>query len=226
VHHYGKLSDDRTYSKTTLYQAIVPGIAIGCDGPIESVALFTSVPLDRVKTLALDTSSRTSVALARILCARHYGIGPEMRPMPQDPAGMLRACDAAVVIGDAALLFDAAAAGVEKIDLGVAWRDFTGLPFVFAFWAGRPGAVTAVDVAALQAARDRGVAAADEVAAEFFRQQPESVALGARYLRDNVKYGFTEREIAGVARFYDEAVGLGLAPAFREVRFFRDDDGH
>jgi chorismate dehydratase len=205
---------------------IVPGIAIGCDGAIESVAIFTAKPLERVKTLALDTSSRTSVALARILCARHYGIAPDMRPMPQDPAEMLRACDAAVVIGDAALLFDAAAAGVEKIDLGVAWRDFTGLPFVFAFWAGRPGAVSDSDVEALQAARDRGVAAADEVASAFFGGRPAFAALGARYLRDNVKYGFPDRAIAGATRFFREAVGLGLAPAFRDVRFYRDDDGH
>jgi chorismate dehydratase len=199
---------------------IVPGIAIGCEGAIDSVAVFTSKPIDRVRTLALDTSSRTSVALARILCARHYGIAPEMRPMPQDPVEMLRACDAAVVIGDAALVFDAQAAGVGKIDLGLAWRDFTGLPFVFAFWAGRPGAVNDADVAVLQAARDGGVAAADTVASGFFRDRPEFAGLGARYLRDNVKYGFSDSAIAGAIRFFREAVELGLAPAFRDLRFY------
>jgi chorismate dehydratase len=199
---------------------VVPGIAIGCDGAIDSVAIFSSKPIDQVRTLALDTSSRTSVALARILCARHYQIAPEMRPMAQDPEAMLAACDAAVVIGDAALLFDAGLAGVDKLDLGVAWREYTGLPFVFAFWAGRPGVVTTDDVTALQAARDAGVASADVVAAEFFADRREFAALGARYLRDNVKYGFPERAIAGVTRFYREAVELGLAPALRDVRFY------
>lgn len=199
---------------------VVPGVAIGCDGPIASVALFTSKPLDRVSTLALDTTSRTSVALARILCARHFQIAPAMRPMAQDPDAMLRACDAAIVIGDAALLFDAGRAGVQKLDLGQAWRDYTGLPFVFAFWAGRPGALGDGDVEALQAARDRGVAAAGDVASAFFAGRPDLVDLGARYLRDNVKYGLSDRAIAGLTRFYREAVELGLAPAVRDVRFY------
>jgi hypothetical protein len=94
------------------------------------------------------------------------------------------------------------------------------LPFVFAFWAGRPGVVTADDVAALQSARDAGVASADDVATAFFTDRPEFAALGARYLRDNVKYGFNERAIAGVTRFYREAVELGLAPALRDLRFY------
>ncbi len=200
--------------------SVVPGVAIGCDGAIDSVALFTSKPLDQVSTLALDTTSRTSVALAQILCARHFQIAPAMRPMAQDPDAMLRACDAAIVIGDAALLFDAGRAGVQKLDLGEAWRDYTGLPFVFAFWAGRPAVLGEADVAALQAARDRGVEAAGDVAAAFFADRPALAALGARYLRDNVKYGLSDRAIAGVTRFYREAVELGLAPAFRDVRFY------
>jgi predicted solute-binding protein len=125
-----------------------------------------------------------------------------------------------VVIGDAALLFDFEAAGAQKIDLGLAWRDFTGLPFVFAFWAGRPGAVSGDDVAALQTARDAGVAASEAVSAAFFPGRPDHAARGARYLRDNVKYGYCDREIAGTVRFYREAVELGLAPAFRDVRFY------
>ena len=200
--------------------SVVPDIAIGCDGPIESVAIFSTTPIERVRTLALDATSRTSVTLAQVLCARHFGIGPEMRAMPQDPAAMLQACDAAVVIGDAALFFDHEAAGAEKLDLGHAWQAYTGLPFVFAFWAGRPGGVASGDIDFLRAARDAAVAAPDVVSAAFFPADPVRAARGTRYLRDNVKYGLSDRQIEGTTRFFREAAELGLVPAFRDLRFY------
>ncbi len=199
---------------------IVPGVAIGCDGPVASVAIFARVPIADVRTLALDTASRTSVALARILCHGYFGVAPAFRPMRQDPRAMLDACEAAVVIGDAALTFDHTAAGALKLDLGEAWRDFTGLPFVFAFWAGWPGAAVLDDVRALQDARDAAVADPDGVAARFFPADQALAALGARYLRDNVKYGFSDRQVAGVERFYREAAALGLVPGLRDLRFY------
>jgi predicted solute-binding protein len=133
---------------------------------------------------------------------------------------MLRECDAAVVIGDAALFFDHAAAGVDKIDLGEAWLALTGLPFVFAFWAGRPGSVTSDDVCALQAARDEAVASPEAVASRFFPDDAAFAARGARYLRDNVKYGFSDRQLQGVNRFYREAADLSLVPTYREPVFY------
>lgn len=200
--------------------SVVPGVAIGCDGPVESVAIFTRTPLERARTLALDASSRTSVVLARVLCDRYFGIGPDMRPMPQDPAAMLQACDAAVVIGDAALFFDHDAAGVQKVDLGASWQAYTGLPFVFAFWAGRPGAVQPADVLALQAARDAAVADPEAVSSAFFAGEQARAVRGAQYLRDNVKYGFADRYIEGTVRFYREATSLGLVPAVRDLQFY------
>jgi chorismate dehydratase len=193
----------------------VPGVAIGSDGPVASVAVFSRLPLDRVRTVALDASSRTSVALFRILCARHFGIAPDVHVMAPDPAAMLGACDAALLIGDVALFFDHRRAGVEKTDLGLAWQSFTGLPFVYAFWFGRPGLLTAGDAEALASACRDGVANADAVAAQHFPDDPVRAGIGARYLRDNVDFGFGERELAGLTRFYREAADLGLVPAFR-----------
>jgi len=197
----------------------VPGVAIGSDGAIASVAVYSRVPMERVRTVALDASSRTSVALFRILCARHFGIAPQMRVMAPDPEAMLAACDAALLIGDVALLFDHDAAGVQKIDLGLAWQAFAGLPFVYAFWFGRPGLLTAGDVTMLGEACRNGVAHANEVAAQHFPGDADRAAIGARYLRDNVDFGFGERELAGLTRFYREAADLGLVPAFREPQF-------
>jgi chorismate dehydratase len=197
----------------------VPGVAIGSNGAIASVALYSRVPMERVRTVALDASSRTSVALFRILCARHVGIAPQMREMAPDPEAMLAACDAALLIGDIALLFDHETAGVQKTDLGLAWQAFTGLPFVYAFWFGRPGLLTADDVTRLGEACRDGVAHADEVAAQHFPGDAARAAIGARYLRDNVDFGFGERELAGLTRFYREAADLGLVPEFREPQF-------
>ena len=199
----------------------VPGVAIGSDGPVASVALFSRQPVDRVRTVALDASSRTSVALFAVLCARHFGIAPEVRVMPPDPTRMLEACDAALLIGDVALLFDHAAAGVQKTDLGLAWKTYAGLPFVYAFWFGRPGLLTLADVATLRDACLGGVEHAEDVARRHFPGDPARAAIGARYLRDNVEFGFAERELAGLTRFYRDAADLGLVPAFREPEFCR-----
>ena len=206
------------YLRADSYVA-VPGVAIGSDGPVASVAVFSHQPIDRVRTVALDASSRTSVALFTVLCARHFGIAPDVRVMPPEPARMLEACDAALLIGDVALLFDHEGAGVQKTDLGLAWKAYCGLPFVYAFWFGRPGLLTAGDVAALGDACRLGVEHADEVARQHFPGDPVRAAIGARYLRDNVDFGFAERELAGLTRFYRDAEDLGLVPGFREPRF-------
>ena len=96
----------------------------------------------------------------------------------------------------------------------------TGLPFVWAFWAGRAGAVGNEDVAALQASRDVGVKQLATVAREYFRDEPQHHELGARYLRDNIKYDFGEREAAGLAEFYRYASEIGIAPGHHVLRFF------
>lgn len=199
---------------------VVPDVAIGSDGPVRSVAVFTTVPIERVRTLALDTSSRTSVALTRILCARHWGISPVFTPAAPDVRAMLHGADAALVIGDPALVIDPDALGATKLDLGEAWRAMTGLPFVYAVWAGRSGAVDEEQVAALQAARALGERDAAAIAREVAAGDAavEQRALG--YLRDTLKYGLGAREIAGLEQFHALAVAVGVAPAVRPLGFF------
>ena len=199
---------------------IVPDIAIGSDGPVASVAVFTRVPIEKIATLALDISSRTSVALTRILCARKWSVRPKLTPAEPDVRAMLARADAALVIGDPALDIDAAALGVEKIDLGSEWKALIGLPFVYAMWTGRDGAVTPTHVAELQAARDRGVAAVAEIAARVEPADAGRRARTERYLRDNLKYPLTEREIAGLRRFHELAAEQGLVPGLRPLKFY------
>ena len=199
---------------------IVPGIAIGSDGPVSSVAVFSKVPVGQIRTLALDISSRTSVALTRILCARKWHVTPKLTPGDPDLRTMLSRADAALVIGDPALDIDPGAFAVSKIDLGSEWKALTGLPFVYAMWTGRDGAVAAEHIDALQAARDFGVAAIPEIAARVGGTDPKRVARVEQYLRDNLKYPLGDREIAGLRRFHELAVEQGLAPGLRELKFY------
>jgi chorismate dehydratase len=200
---------------------IVPDLAIASRGPVASVALFTTRPMPDVRSIVMDTSSRTSVALVRVLCARLFKIDPAIETHSPDLSAMLERGDAALIIGDKALVWNGSAEReIQKIDLGEAWTSMTGLPFVWAFWAGRAGALTAGDVAALQAARDAGVSHSDAVAREYFRDAPEHHELGARYLRDNIKYYLGADERAGLELFYRYAAEIGVAPGNQTVRFY------
>lgn len=207
------------YARAGEYR-IVPGCSISSLGEVASVALFTRIPVDRVRSVAADTSSRTSVALLQILCARRFGVEPEFRPMPPDPMEMLARCDAALIIGDAALFLDHDALGAAKIDLGIEWRELTGLPFVWAFWAGRAGAADAEVVRRLNRARDEGTRYLEEIGLEYSPGDQRRAEIGARYLRDNMRYGFGGPEQAAIAAFYREAAALGLAPATAAPVFF------
>jgi chorismate dehydratase len=193
--------------------AIVPGPAIGCRGAVASVALFTRVPIQAIRTIALDTSSRASVALLRVLCARHFGITPRFVDAPPDLPTMLAGADAGLLIGDPAL--DAAwqPLGAEKIDLGEAWWAMTGLPFVFAVWAARPGVITVAQALRLRAARDQGLTRIDEIAAAHAGGDARRHAAAAAYLRDRIRYDLDEEAVRGLTRYLDLATELGLAPA-------------
>jgi chorismate dehydratase len=198
---------------------IVPGLAITSRGPVASVAMYTRRDPKDVRTIAMDTSSRTSVALVTVILHRVFGVRPQAAPTAPDLDRMLAGADAALIIGDNALLLDHEAAGVTKVDLGEVWTGSTGLPFVYAFWTGREAAVTAEDVAALQRALADGERHPDEIGRAYF-SEPARQALAARYLRDNIKYHFGADERAGVELFYRYAAELGLVPSAGELRFY------
>jgi chorismate dehydratase len=197
---------------------IVPGMAIISDGPVASVALFTAHPIDQLRSIAVDTSSRTSTALLRVLCVEAFGIDPEFVPMAPSIDEMLKQCDAALVIGDPALYMNHEAAGLTKVDLGEEWTKLTALPFVWAFWAGRPGVLSPAALAALVQARDAGVAASEAIASAYCG--PERRALGVAYLRDNIRYTFDGRAAAGLREFYELAQNHEVVDGARAPVFF------
>jgi len=199
---------------------VVPGIGVVSDGAVGSVAMFTRVPVPDIRSVALDTSSRTSVALIKVLCARHFRIAPVFVSAGPDLAAMVAEADAALLIGEPALLAPHQALGLQKIDLGAAWKAMTGMPFVYAFWAGTPGILAPADIRVLQAARDEGRRESDDVAAQYFAGDPEKQALGAAYLRECIRYHVGEREGAALGRFFALAAQIGAAPPTRPLRFY------
>jgi chorismate dehydratase len=197
---------------------IVGGMGIVSDGPVASVALFSSKTIGEIRSIAVDTSSRTSTALLRVLCRESFGIEPEFVPMPPTIEPMLDRCDAALVIGDPALYLDHQAATLNKTDLGQEWKSLTGLPFVWAFWSGRPGVLPAAALAALHEARDAGVAASDEIADAYCG--PERAALCRAYLRDNIRYVLDESAAAGLRKYYELAAKHGVIEQVRPAVFY------
>lgn len=207
--------------------AIVPDLAIASSGPVASVALYTTRPIGEVRSIALDTSSRTSVALVAVLCRQVFRITPRMERLGPALPQMLADADAALIIGDIALLQEGGMVDVggqptrvEKIDLGEVWTRATGLPFVYAFWAGPAGGVAPKVVDRLQQARDLGVANAEVIGRGYFDGSPAHQALGARYLRDNIKYGLGTEERRGLELFYRYAAEAGVVESAAFARFF------
>lgn len=201
---------------------IVPDIAVASTGPVASVALFTDRPATALRSIAVDASSRTAVALLRVLCAEWFDIEPTLVTLRPDLDAMLKRCDAALLIGDRALYQEHETNGLDKVDLGEEWVAMTGLPFVWAVWAGRPDVVTADHVKALTAARDAGVEALDAVADAFAPEDAdeEQRAVARTYLHDNVSFALDERGREGLKRFYKAASDLQIIPTVHPVKFF------
>lgn len=196
--------------------AIVPGIAIASRGPVRSVCLFHRGPIEAVRRVALDTSSRASAGLVRVLLHARLGRDPEYLPMAPGLDAMLAAADAALLIGDPAL---DAESDVARLDLGEEWTRLTGLPFVYAFWAGPQGVVSPEGVRTLQAALADGQGALGAIAARHARGDATRAATYEAYLRDNIVYRLGEAERAGLLEFLRRAKALGLVPAVPELRF-------
>lgn len=199
---------------------IVPGACIGSEGPVDSVAVFSRKPMRDVRSIALDTSSRTSAALTRILCSRAWHITPVFIPHAPDLEAMLASADAALLIGDPALFLDHRGFGVEKTDLGTAWTSLTGLPFVWAFWSGPASGADATVVHRLHQARDEGVAATDAIADAYCAGDPPRQAVARRYLREHMRYELGARAMEGLRAYYREAHALGLIGREPSIDFF------
>ncbi len=200
---------------------LLADLAVGSDGPVLSVNLVSTLPpggLDG-RRVALGSTSRTGVLLAQMLLGERYGVAPRYFHCPPDLTQMLLEADAGVVIGDVALraLYEAPRRGLSVIDLGQEWRDWTGLPMVFAVWAVRrdfatdhPGLVKDVHEAFLRS-RDLCLSELDEVAEAAARWEPFDAATLASYFR-TLDFSLADRQVAGLREFAARAARLGEVP--------------
>ncbi|MGO9834559.1 MAG: cyclic dehypoxanthinyl futalosine synthase [Polyangiaceae bacterium] len=203
---------------------LVRGCAVGARGAVRSVVLVGDRPIDSLEELAVDLSSRTSVVLARlVLRARNAGREPRLfGSTPREAIAGVGGARGALVIGDPALEIEGRFA--HSLDLGLAWWELTGLPFVFAAWGGRKGALSTDDERLLQNARQEGLARRDAIADAHAERTGRPSAPLRSYLHDAVRYDLGDEERRGLERFYDDAAKSGLLPR-ADVRFF-DDDRH
>ena len=202
--------------------AVVPDIAIVSNGAVASVALFTQRPATAIRSIAVDSSSRTAVTLLRVLCAQWFDIEPKFVKMHPDLPAMLKRCDAALLIGDRALFTEHDTAEFEKIDLGEEWLAMTSLPFVWAFWAGRSNALDRSHIEALHEARVQGVQTLDTIAEQFAPpgDAGDQLEIARAYLHENVQYTLDEQGQAGLKKFFGAAADLGITQTAGTLRFY------
>lgn len=214
---------------------ILPGIAVGSDGPVLSVNIAHTRPLAELdgRRVALGSTSRTGVLLAQMLLAERYGVRPEYFRCPPELTTMLLEADAGVVIGDVALR--AMYSGDQRddlavTDLGAQWREWTGLPMVFAVWAVRrdyaaahPGLVKDVHGAFLRSTQ-LCLEELDEVVASAARWEPFEPETLAHYYRV-LDFSLGERQVAGLREFARRAAAAGEVPELPAdgPAFFTDD---
>lgn len=206
------------YARSAQQYRLLPDLAISCDGPVRSVCLFTKEPVDRLdrRTILVSASSRTSVQLLRLLCLDRWGVAPrlvEARAEARD-LGDLEGLphEGVLVIGDAALQLTAQRRYPFRYDLGQEWKDWTGLPFVFAVWAARREADVDAGGAvhrALLESRDWGLAHLNELAEEAARDSRLPFDVCRKYL-SGLDYDLSYRHIEGLTSFLRRLVSRGM----------------
>ena len=180
---------------------------IGCDGPTLTVRIFSPVPITHIGTLACDTDSHTSVALARVILAERYGIRPQFVPLDHRP----EAGAAKLLIGDKVVCEEPDDLPYQ-LDLGREWKEHTGLPFVFAAWMARSGIDLSDLPGRLERAKRAGLEHVDQIVARFAvpRGWPPAIALD--YLTKHLQYDIGPRHLDAIRSFHQFAYRYGLLP--------------
>jgi len=206
---------------------IIPDVAIAARRAVRSILLVSRIRLDqwseKIRTVALDTSSMTSVALAKILFAKWLGGARDYKPMTPNLDAMLSFCDAALIIGDPALQIDRAQ--YFTLDLAEEWVARTGKSFVFAFWAIRAQSLEGRDKAAIVKAfkesRDQGVSPKnlETIAQEWAPRLGISIESIRIYLTQNIHYYLDPPSLEGLALYYRLGAEIGALPSVPPLRF-------
>jgi chorismate dehydratase len=206
------------YFRAGVYR-LVPNIAIASVGPVLSVTLFSRRPWSGIRRVALDEGSRTSAVLTQVLLHKKHGVKAELCPLPVDRTVEEVDTDAVLLIGDRAM--HACLPGFRHaFDLGQEWHDWTGLPFVYAAWAVRPGVDLGPVLVALHESKRLGI---DNIGAIASQEAPHlglDAGFCRRYLANIIRFDLGPRELAGLHHYYMLASELGLAKGGVNVRLY------
>lgn len=187
---------------------IIPGVSISTRGMVESVNLFLKKDVNRIKEVALDTSSRTSRALAAIILKKRYGLNPDFTDWDNGLDIDKSSSGAVLLIGDNAMKFNDQR--YKVLDLGNEWYKLTRLPFVFAFWVTRCGTKLHGLDKILQKTKEDGIKAIDEIAAIEAERLNFSKEKCLNYLAKSIRYDLGKSEVKGLEKFYEYALEMGL----------------
>jgi len=203
---------------------ILPDIAIASRRAVRSILLVSRIPIERVRSVALDTSSMTSVALTKVLLEKWLWGGRTFTAMEPDLEHMLACCDAALLIGDPALQVDRSR--YHTLDLAEEWIRYTGKPFVFAFWAVRGEALREADPAldladVFRDSRDHGLEPQnlEQIVQEWALRLGLHEKSVREYLTENIHYQLDAGCLEGLRLFYKYAAEIGALPAVPELQF-------
>jgi chorismate dehydratase len=185
---------------------IVPAGGIGCDGPTLTVRLFSKRPIEQTKVLACDPESHTSVALARIILAEHYGIHPEFTDLRRSTG------ETRLLIGDK-VVCDEPAGFDYQLDLGSAWKEMTGMPFVFAVWVARAGIELGQLPAVLEQSKRDGLAHVDDLVARYAIPSGWPADLARQYMTTYLKYDIGQPQLLAIEHFHRLAARHALIPS-------------
>lgn len=187
---------------------ILPAGGIGSDGHTLTVRIFSTTPIEQIRTLACDPDSHTSVALARVVLSRAYGLRPEFTELRRDVSVVH---DAQLLIGDK-VICEEPAGYPYQLDLGQAWKDLTGMPFVFAAWMGRAQAMTETADATLRAAKWAGLANVDEIVERYAVPRGWPAGIARDYLTRYLQFDIEDRQFEAIRTFHRFAAEEGIIP--------------
>jgi len=196
----------------------VPGICIASKGPVKSVLVVSKVAIPTIESIAVDTGSLSGAAMSKILLSELYGLRPRYIPTEPDPERMLELADAALLIGNPALLM--AKDRLHVFDIGAGWLELTGLPAVFAVWAGRKEALVSELITSLERAKEIGLKKIEEISREESAKLGVSYDFCFDYLANVMSYDLGWKEIQSLELFAEKAHEHGLtecAPGVRVV---------
>ena len=196
--------------------AVIRGVCVGSRARVRSVVLVTkNLELKEVRSVALDTSSRTSVSLVRVIFREFLNVEPEWKQAEPDLRAMLREADAALIIGDPAMTFPREE--LRVYDMAALWREHTGLGFVFAMWMAREQSVEKVKRVDFARARDEGLEHVEEIAADYERRLGLPHDELRTYLLENICFNLDEEMLAGLELFYKLSHKHGLIPSVKPL---------